>query len=145
MHGQLLASCLARAAEEEGRDYFKRLLELARPWLARRILEQADRDILLDLYCQCQRIDRDLNGRDWHETARGAAPSAAFLVVVLVLTVLLVAGKDWVWDPLVNWAWNGWRVLMLAFSQSPLPRQLIVVSVIGIVIAVWVLSRATRS
>jgi hypothetical protein len=86
LHTELLRACrsVAESAEGEKRELFENLEVLARPWLSRRALEQADREVLLDLALRCQWARRQIGGRD-----RGAKGTVRLAVAVIVFVCLV--------------------------------------------------------
>jgi hypothetical protein len=92
LHRRLLRACrsLADTGGKARQAYYQGLEALAKPWLTTRVLEQADRDILLQLLACCRREDRELGGGDrWRHIARrsvtwGLAAAAAAGGVILL-------------------------------------------------------------
>src|SRR5262245_14730724 len=75
LHAELLATCraLATDGEETERRFYEDLEMLAQPWLSPYILEQADREILFDLFHRCFEIGRQLGCWTWADALRRRA------------------------------------------------------------------------
>src|SRR5262249_44383063 len=60
LHKDLLAACTSLNGASAGsqHDFYRGLANLVRPWLTLRVLEQADREILLDLLARCWEADK---------------------------------------------------------------------------------------
>jgi hypothetical protein len=99
LHTQLLRACRCEveAAEGEKRELFENLEVLARPWLSPRALEQADREVLLDLALRCQRARRQIGGREWG--ARGTVRLAVAVAVLVCLLAFLALTGARGWAP----------------------------------------------
>jgi hypothetical protein len=89
LHRELVAACFAAGAAAEGtqREFYQRLEDLARPWLTARVLQQTDREILLDLLARCRQAEQELYSRR-RAVLRWAA--AAFALLGAVAAVILL-------------------------------------------------------
>src|SRR4051812_23375629 len=64
LHRELVAACVAAAAAGgPGCELYRRLEELARPWLSVRVLERTDDELLLDLLARCRQAEQQLGPR----------------------------------------------------------------------------------
>lgn len=145
LHGKLLAACRALAANgrESDRAFYLTLEDLARPWLSSSALEHADREILFDLFARCQEAGRLLRCWTWLDTVGRHAGLLCVLLLVAVAVVLLGAAGEWLWGPLLDWARDHWRMLVLAARHGDAPPWWAVAG--GVVAVVGVILLFTRS
>jgi hypothetical protein len=101
LHQELLRACAAagNTAPGTGRQLPERLEELARPWLTARVLEQTDREIILDLLARCRLAEKEL-----YPASRGYAIPRWTLVAAVPLGIATA---------MVVLLWTGARTLRI--------------------------------
>ncbi|MBI1914729.1 MAG: hypothetical protein HYS12_08335 [Planctomycetes bacterium] len=133
LHHELVAVCqtLATAGDKATRPYYANLEALSRPWLTCRVLEQADREILLDLLLRCQQVQRELVGESWAEVVRRWFRRVAVVMAVCLLPAALAWGGKWIGPRLDGW----WRTCWLALQQLTNTQLLVVGGTVAVLIA----------
>lgn len=106
LYMELLGDCqkLGDNGDVATQQYARFMQSIIRPWLTRHTLEQADREILLDLLKRCRRIDQELNGRNWSDvlvvwlwpTLAAIAGAASVMLVIVIANGLSRRVNDWV-------------------------------------------------
>jgi hypothetical protein len=115
LHRELVAACRALGGPAEGtkREFYQRLEELARPWLTARVLEQADREILLDLLARCRQAEQELQPPPRPRAVLRWALAAVALFLAVAVVIRLVWTPDRIWSPAQEWVRGRWAALML--------------------------------
>jgi hypothetical protein len=142
LHHDLVTACQALAATGDGvaRTYYENLETLARPWFTCRVLEQADREILLDLLLRCQAIQHELVGERWADVVRRWAWRTAVVTALCLLPAVLVWGAEWVGPTLAGW----WRSSRLTLQHLTHTQRLVIGGVVTLLIAAFVLRVSRR-
>jgi hypothetical protein len=142
LHRKLRATCrrLARANGTQKPGLFVRLEELVCPWLTTGTLEQADGDILWDLLNRCQHAGRELGVGRFAWLGHGA--KLLLLGLAAVLAAILGVGVLFRFRTPLEDAW--WTVSYAVKDSSPI-QQVSVAGVLGILFAMYLLSRTARS
>src|SRR6516165_283091 len=78
----------AETADLPRRAFYGYLAELVRPWMTPRTLEQADGEILFDLWSKCENALRALGERSWHRKLGRWTRSALFWAGTLLCFAL---------------------------------------------------------
>jgi hypothetical protein len=147
LHAELLASCRALAADgvEAERPFYRALEVLAQPWLSPYALEQADREILFDLFHRCREAGRQLGCWTWADALRRRAGVLTALAVSGA-AVVLAACTTGLWRPPLTRLAETWRPLWLAVKQAA-PGQAWLVSGVAVVvlIALYLFTRGPRA
>ncbi len=147
LHAEVLAACrtLANKADPERREFYLALLHLAQPWCSVHSLEHGDPEILLDLWLQCQERQRELGGRPLRSRLGGCAGPAVVLLLVAGLAFAGVQTADKVFFPLLSWARDWIMVLRFTVSRWSQLSLLLALGAVVTLVAVFLVSRATRS
>jgi hypothetical protein len=112
LHRELLAASRALAAAEGARrEFYRRLEEVARPWLTARALEQADRELLLDLLARCRQAERELRPPPWPGAGVLWAAAAVALSGAVAAVVLLFWTAGRAWSPAQEWLRGRWQAV----------------------------------
>jgi hypothetical protein len=146
LHRRLLRACrsLAGTGAKARQAYYQGLEALAKPWLTTRVLEQADRDILLQLLACCRRVDRELGGGySWRRIARrgvtwGLAAAAA------AGGVFLLARADGLFRSAAEYVRDTGALLRWAVRQSSEIERWYAAGLVVVLIAMLVVWRAAR-
>ena len=143
---RLLTICQQQsvAADEADGLYYHELENLVQPWLDVRVLEHADREILLDVYLRCRKVEDDFGGRNWARFARQHAPKFLFAAAVACVLIVAAALASGMLDPLWRHA-KAWWVLTERFAQANIgvPPWILVGAAVTAVFII-VISRLTR-
>jgi hypothetical protein len=147
LYRELLAACraLASTGDADWQTYARRLEAVVRPWLAARVLERADPDILLDLLARCRRIDRDLNGRDWRSVARAWVWPAVAGLAGAALIALVTCAMSGMLQPLSDWLHHEWRAVRVAVQESTDVQRLLAVGVVVALIGAYLAYHSRRT
>jgi hypothetical protein len=147
LYQELLAACQAPADADasEKQTYVRGLEEFVRPWMTLRVLEQADRDILLDLAARCRRIDLELNGRDWRAAARAwlwpavVGLASAFLIAVAIYAV---SGMS---RPLNDWFDDEWRTARIVIQEATTVQRIMAIGVIALPLTAYLVHHVRKA
>lgn len=141
LHRELIADCRA-AAENAGADrrpYYDGLESMVRPWLTVWVLGQADREILSNLYRQCDTIDRELHGGRRGVLGHPGLHRLAAALAVVILGTLTAAALSLYWEPIQNWVEDVCRAIRIAIKQSTIAQQLIAAGIgVSLLAMFWV-------
>jgi hypothetical protein len=113
-HQALLQVCQALAADAGPglRGRLQALEQLVRPWLSAASLENAERQLLVDLLVRCRRVEQAL--------LPARRRYLAWLLLPLVAMPLLVLGAAaWSWLPLREVVASLWRAVRLNWREAP--------------------------
>jgi len=140
LHRALLALCDEHAATDES---YRQLGEVVRPWVTLQVLQMTDRELLVGLYAQCWRIDRDLHGGHGlrAERARWVTPSTAFLALVVSLVAVGALTGLYVW---VSEQLNVGGYFLRLWWVRRTTAELVFIGAVVVVGVVWVLLSRTR-
>jgi hypothetical protein len=147
LHRSLLASCrrLAESSPEAERPYYEALEDLARPWLTRRALTQADPEILASLLARCRSIARELGAR----RAGFAGPAGMrWIIMAAVFSVALFAivlTSDLLMETMSAWSRDIATTLRLSVSRSSDVQKLTVVGALIVLYGIYSSSRTRQS
>jgi hypothetical protein len=148
LHKELIESCrslVATSNEVEG-PFYQYLEDLARPWLSPRVLTQADREILFDLWIRCRQAERDLEGR------KSSWPTPRRAEVVWLLAGSLAVALVWLGvahlhdaELTVLWRLRAWSdSVWFAVKRSGDVEKLLWASVIMVVASIVIIVRTAR-
>jgi hypothetical protein len=146
LHTGLMASCrgLAGVEAEAGKSFYGGLERLARPWLNAGALEQADREIVLDLYLRCREAGRRLGCWTWAHALRRRAGALIALAMAAAAAALLAVFGGPLWPPLMRWLGDSWRTIRLAVLQTGVnPWWLVGGVVVGLMFLIFLAGRRT--
>ncbi len=145
LHGELLRLCrsLAEGADEQARDLYSRLELVAQPWLTLWALQQADREILLDLLLHCRQAERELGSRRWGWLARVCVKGGLALAAVACLLLLTWGAK--VWERLWEWVEDVPRAVRWAVKQPSETGWWLACCCLVSLLTIWLMVRAPRS
>jgi hypothetical protein len=145
LHKELLNLCdhLAREADAPHRSFFEYLGEMARPWLTLRVLEQADREILLWLHSSCVSAERRLTGSRRYHWRRGLRIALKVGATGCVLVAVSWASFRF-WTDLRLWWRNLAHALLVVYDR--IGFEWLLLGGFGLVlVAVLVVSYSRRS
>jgi hypothetical protein len=147
LYTELLASCqaLCRAVATEERGRYERLADVVRPWLDLHILEQTEKEILMDLLSRCVEIDQQLQGRRWLSLARALRKPLLFLLLAGLVGAGLYWSAEWTLLPLLKAGKVAWLRLLLAIKNATVNQWLVVGGFVVALVLMFVLSRSTRT
>jgi hypothetical protein len=145
LHAKLLEACreLAGGAQGSRRAYYEGLANLARPWLTPGVLEQADREILLDLFERCRSAERQLGARTWLGDAARRAARVLGVAAFAALVILVAWPADWRWLPALDWLDGSWRLAALGLRRLGNADWLLLGGAAAVGAAILVAWRAT--
>jgi hypothetical protein len=147
LHAELLVSCRALAADgvESERPFYCALEVLAQPWLSPYALEQADREILFDLFHRCREAGRQLGCWTWADALRRRAG----VLTTLALSgagVVVAACTTGLWLPPLGRLVESWRPLWLAVKQAaPGQGWLVAGGAVVVLITLYLFTRGVRA
>lgn len=147
LHGDLLERCrtLASGPAEEQKNIYKNAERLLQPWLNVEALKQAPQGILIEVLQRCRQAERALGGRSWLGAGRRwGRRILKTLAGAIALGVLVWVVVRW-WLPLRSIAMT-WRYeIRTALDRVGFAERWMIAGAIGVVIAMFVLSRTAKS
>jgi hypothetical protein len=143
LHGELLATCraLAKQSGNAHADFYEDLRFLAQPWLTLWVLQQTDKEILLNLLGQCENAYCKLGGSKWTRWQRPLIVSA-LVVVCAVGAGLVVWQVQPQWLLVADWLDDQRRWLLLSAKRVASWEWLLLFGALGIIVAMFAVSRA---
>jgi hypothetical protein len=142
LHQELLATCktLADNNKNGGAGLVEDLRYLAQPWLTLWVLQQTDREILLDLLNRCQAAHHQLGGRPLAWLKRPLRWCAGFTICAATagIAVWLIQPR---WVPIAEWLDDQWRMMSFSARHRASWEWILLIGVLGIVAAMFAVSR----
>ena len=142
LHQDLLAACRALADQNTNGQavFFEDLCYLAEPWMTLWVLQQTDREILLDLLHRCRAAHHKMGGRRFSRLMR-----PLFWIVGLTICAVSAGIAVWLiqpqWMPIADWLDDQWRMMMFGAKRLDNWQWLLVIGALGIAAAMFAVSR----
>jgi hypothetical protein len=143
LHGELRRT-LAGMLDGPERAYYEGLAKMAAPWLSIDVLENADREILLNLLVRCREIQRQLGIHRPIVVLRRWARRTLGLLALLALILLGFRMADSVLFPVWRWMKEEFIILRWALRRSGDVPWFVLLGAIVILVGMYVLSRTAR-
>jgi hypothetical protein len=142
LHRELLAACrdMAATGSTGNRAYYEDLCYLAEPWLTPWVLQQTDREVLLDLLERCERAHQQLSTSRFARVMRWLVGISVFLACAS-LTALLVVYLQGRWGSLLDKLDDNWRLLVLSANRLTSVEWLVITGGMMLAFAVAVVWR----
>jgi hypothetical protein len=150
LHKRLLQTCRVPPEREGAEDgsFYRGVEGLLGPWVTLESLAQADDEVVWELLCRCEQVERVLGGRpardgDWTRLNLLAIGLAGGAAVVLVL--VLTWGTDPTTWPVVLSVRHWFRRVSSAVGVSRSVQYLVLGGIIASLAAAWLVCRSARS
>jgi hypothetical protein len=141
----LLDLCRAYANRNGSARFYQGLESLVTPWLTLRTLEQADEEILVDLFARCREIEQDLGGQTWQFRARRMVKPALLALAAIASLVLVALHMEGKWQAVFDWFRHGIPLLWINFKRSPNIPIWSLLAFLGSVVFIYLFARRARS
>jgi hypothetical protein len=145
LYKQLLNSCSdeAERADLPKRALYSYLAELVRPWVTPRTLEQADKEILFDLWSKCENASLALGQR--HRKLTRWLRTMLFWSVTILLFVLIGMLIYQEWPQIGQWLSPWSRPLVSSIRHSTATERVFALFVGLAVLGAYFLYRSPRT